>query len=193
MRALGRLRDAHKRDARLEKVAQKERARREREAIAREEEAALWMSWAAPEHLLADAAGHQLAGQTASREALLEAKQIAREQQEEAAQRVAEGLERARKSQAEAARVRQRAARDALCRVLQALAGHGAGRAPARELRKLQQEEAAAGARRRARCLATASWLLEQPAAAQHATSAVRMIETVLAEAAEAAENNSLP
>ena len=182
-----RLRDAHKRDARLEKVAQKERARREREAIAREEEAALWMSWAAPEHLLADAAGHQLAGQTASREALLEAKQIAREQQELAAQRVAEGLERARKSQAEAARVRQRAARDALCRVLQALAGHGAGRAGAmRELRKLQQEEAAAGALRRARCLATASWLLEQPAAAQHAT-AVRMIETVLAEEQEEA------
>ena len=78
--------------------------------------------------------------------------------------------------------MRQRAARDALCRVLQALAGHGAGRAGAmRELRKLQQEEAAAGALRRARCLATASWLLEQPAAAQHAT-AVRMIETVLAE-----------
>ena len=121
--------------------------------IAREEEAALWMSWAVPEHPLADAAGHQLAGQTASREALLEAKQIAREQQELAAQRVAEGLERARKSQAEAARVRQRAARDAVCRVLQALAGHGAGCAGAmRELRKLQQEEAAAGALRRARC-----------------------------------------
>ena len=48
------------------------------------------------------------------------------------------------------------------------------------------EHEVVSAAADTARCLATASWLLEQPAAAQHAT-AVRMIETVLAEEQEEA------